>query len=87
MTITHIAAQMVCIGARCIQRCALCGKLLVDNKNEGRPLNPDGTDPGTPAWPHGHLIRVVEGNPRAMYVFDHNDGEKLPKDSCFDMVE
>lgn len=79
-TITHIAGPPITACGRLIQRCSLCGEKLVDSKNTA---SPDGRGPGT--WQVGRLVQVTEGNPQRWTLLD--DTEKLPDDSCLELVE
>jgi hypothetical protein len=83
-TVTHLAGPAITVGSRVIQRCCICGAKLCDSENCAMPLEPDGSIPEFPTWEKGRLIQVEEGNPTRYSVLP--DMEKLPEDSCIDMV-
>lgn len=86
MSVTHIAGNRLDIRGRVIQRCSLCGEKLIDNLHEAGPYRADGSISDARAtWPVGRLIRVTDGNPSRSVVLD--DTDKLPDDSCLDMIE
>jgi hypothetical protein len=85
VSVTHIAGLVLHVGGRTIQRCSLCGEKLIDNKGEEAPLNPDGSTPKTLTWEVGRLVRFEGDNPVHSHLLD--DTDKLPEDSCLDLVE
>jgi hypothetical protein len=89
MSVVHIPGPVIAVGRRKIQRCAVCGEKLVDNKAfiEGRVMawSRENLEGGTPGfWPTLEPIRV-DGT--LSYVIEHVDGEQLPDDSCITLVE
>jgi hypothetical protein len=80
MSITHIAGGAITVSGRTIQRCSLCGEILVDSRGCAVPQNPDGTFPEIGTWQPGRLVRVSGGNPTRYELLD--DTDKLPEDSC-----
>jgi len=78
-TITHIAGVALTIGDMVIQRCSLCGGILVDNRNTS---SPDGSK--TLTWGVSRLVRVHIGNPIHWELLE--DTDKLPEDSCIDLI-
>lgn len=76
------------IGQRTIQRCALCGEKLLDNKNAAAPIGPNGEPPDFPVWGERALVTVTEGNPTEYILAgDFVAVEKLPEDFCLALVE
>lgn len=84
-TVTHIAGPAITACGRVIQRCSLCGEKLCDSKNTASPMPADGSEPRFPTWAVGRLIRVHTGNPTYSELLD--DTDKLPDDTCLDLVE
>ena len=85
MTTTHIAANHVYICGRLIQRCAVCGEVLI-NTNLSRVSVPEAdADKPLGTWTAGRMIRVTKGNPTGYVMLD--DTGKLPDDTCFDLLE
>ena len=82
---THIAGDGITVCGRKLQRCCWCGEKLCDSKGMMAPLNPDGTAPEFPIFPPGRLVRVTQGNPTEYRVLE--DTDKLPEDSCENLVE
>lgn len=88
MSVTHVAGPVVTIGSRVIQRCAVCGEKLADNKNTAAPVNPDGSPPEFPTWPERSLVQIEAGNPtRYSLAGDFMQADKLPEDFCLALVE
>ncbi len=79
---THIAGPTITACGRVIQR---CGEKLCDSKGVAMSLNEDGSTPKFSTWKTGRLIRVTQGNPTSFILLD--DTDRLPDDSCFDLVE
>jgi len=48
-------------------------------------MNPDGSVPSFPTWETGRLIQFTHSNPRREVMLP--DSEKLPDDSCLELVE
>lgn len=84
-SVTHIAAPHVIANGRTIQRCALCGEKLVDDKGAAMPLRPDGSPDSVGTWEAFRLVRVTAGNPQHWELLDESD--RLPEDSCLALVE
>ncbi|HEY1187694.1 MAG TPA: hypothetical protein VGE74_08555 [Gemmata sp.] len=84
-TVTHIAGCAMNMGGRWIQRCSVCGEKLLDSNNAAAPLNPDGTVPEFPRWECGRLIQFTAGNPRREVMLP--DSDRIPADSCLELVE
>lgn len=84
-SVTHIAGPAITVDGRTIQRCSLCGDKLVDSKNAMAPVNPDGSIPTIGTWQVGRLIQVEGFNPKRYLLLP--DTDKLPEDSCIDLVE
>ena len=82
---THIAGPAITACGRVVQRCSLCGEKLCDSKNVMAPTGPNGEPPTFPTWEQGRLVRVTRGNPTAWHLLP--DTDKLPDDSCIDLVE
>jgi hypothetical protein len=82
---THIAGPAITACGRVIQRCSLCGEKLCDSKNTAMPLNKDGSDPTFPTWEVGRMVRVEPGNPMHWAMLP--DTDRLPDDTCLDLVE
>lgn len=85
-TVTHVAGPAMHVAGRTIQRCALCGDKLVDSKNTAMPLRPDGTADSISTWEAGRLIQVTVGENPTRYLL-LPDTDRLPKDSCIDLIE
>lgn len=85
MTTTHIAGPAITACGRLIQRCSLCGEKLVDSKGVMVQANEDGTFDPIPTWEVGRLVQVEGGNPTRYSLLP--DTDKLPEDSCLDLVE
>lgn len=93
-TITHIPSPSINVCGRTIQRCAVCGELLLDSLNAAAPTNPDGSVPDFPVWPGHSQVRVTDGNPVSQVLLADEgavpvEGEpgagKLAEDSCYDL--
>lgn len=84
-SVTHIAAPFIIANGRTIQRCALCGEKLIDDKNCAMPLKPDGTADSIGTWEAMRLVRVTVGNPQRWELLP--DSDKLPEDSCLVLIE
>ena len=82
---THIAGNHITVNGRTIQRCALCGEKLIDSKNQAGVIGPNGELPGVATWQPGRLVSVSGGNPSRSVLLP--DAERLPDDSCIDLVE
>lgn len=82
---THIAGPAITACGRLIQRCSLCGDKMVDSKGMMAPINPDGSTPSIGTWEVGRLVRVTTGNPQHWELLPGTD--KLPDDSCLELVE
>lgn len=82
-TVSHLAGPWITIEGRGIQRCLICGEKLIDTKGQA---SADGDN--TPLfWGKGCFVQVtVNENPQRWSVLPDN-GERLPKDSCIDLVE
>lgn len=79
MSLVHVAGLDVEMMGRYLrQRCSWCGALLIDEDYTRLAMPGEWRKPGT--FPVGRLVRVTEGNPRAMTVLDD---ERLPDDACF----
>lgn len=88
MSVTHVAGPPVTIGERTVQRCALCGEKLLDNKNTVAPIGPNGEPPDFPVWRERSLVTVSEGNPTSFILAgDFAAVEELPEDFCLALVE
>ncbi len=78
----HIAGADVLIGERWLrQRCSWCGAKLLDY-DLAMIATPVGQDPTPATWPIGGLVRVEGNGPTVYSVVDHEDGDRLPADSC-----
>jgi hypothetical protein len=85
-SVTHIAGPALTIcGGRVIQRCSLCGEKLIDNRHEASPIGPDDMPDKRPTWEVGRLVRFSGTNPQSQVLLE--DTDKLPDDSCLDLVE
>lgn len=86
MSVTHIAGNVVSIGHRKIQRCAVCGDKMADNIAilQGRVASIGATKCELLTWPIGGLVNQ-DGN--RMVVVDHDDGTDVPDDCCISLVE
>lgn len=83
MTLTHIAGPAVNIGGRVVQRCAVCGELLGDSKNQMGPVGPNGELTQIPTWRTGGLIETTEGNPKRFTDVGHlAESGELPSSLC-----
>ena len=78
--VTHLAGVFVGLAGRVIQRCAVCGYKLVDNKNTA---SPDGS--AMPTWTDGALVEI-DGN-RSSMVGMYEDPAPLPASFCINLVE
>lgn len=85
MSVTHIAGPAINAAGRVIQRCSLCGEKLCDSRNTAAPLNADGSVPKFPTWEIGRLVQCEPGNPTRWSLLP--DTDRLPKDSCLELVE
>lgn len=86
-TITHITGNWFCVVGRYIQRCGVCGSVLIDTKNQAAPCKADGSPPDPPPmWPPGRQLRVTLGNPTA-YTLLPEDIDRLETDSCFETID
>jgi hypothetical protein len=92
-TVSHLAGPAITFACknprhvpRIIQRCSVCGQVLIDNIRQAAPLNEDGTPPKTPTWEVGRFIQVTPGNPTEYRMLE-DDSDKLPADSCLELVE
>lgn len=86
MSVTHIAGPAITACGRLVQRCSLCGEKMVDSKNTMVPCNPNGSAPDPiPTWPVGRLVNFSGGNPDHQSLLD--DTDKLPEDSCINLIE
>jgi hypothetical protein len=83
--LTHIAGVRLDVCGRVIQRCSLCGFKLIDSVGEESSLSPDGSNPHFPSWETGRLIRVSGENPIQSVILA--DSDRLPADSCIDLIE
>jgi hypothetical protein len=63
----HVAAQGLIIGNRTIQRCALCGRCMIDSTNKPTPFDT------------GKFIRVNDDGSEEICT----DQENLSNDSCY----
>jgi hypothetical protein len=84
MSVTHLAGPTITIGKRIIQRCSICGDKLCDNINTSMPII-KGSATKFPTWETGRLVQIEEGNPKTYSLLD--DTDKLPDDSCINLVE
>jgi len=76
--ITHTAGVGLQIGGRILQRCAVCGAVLVD-----KPASPQ-RHPRLECFGIGLLVHVVPGLPREAWATTrHEAGDELPGDSCY----
>jgi hypothetical protein len=82
---THVAGPTITVAGRKIQRCSVCGEKLCDSLNVAMPVGPGGEEPTFPTWETGRLVRVTDGNPRSEVLLA--DTDRLPDDSCIDLVE
>ena len=81
-SITHIAGPRMVVCGRTIQRCSVCGALLVDSKGVAMVMSSDGresNDIGT--WEGGRQVKVTIGNPTQYILLP--DGDQLDEDACF----
>ena len=79
MTI-HFAGLKITVDGKMRQRCAWCGKLLIDVDLERVAVPVD--QPGEPAtWLPGTLVEVLGNASWAMYEYGT---EGLPKGACID---
>jgi hypothetical protein len=82
VSVTHIAGPACTINGRTIQRCQWCGEIMVDSKGQMGPVGPSGEPPQVLVYATGHLIET-NGNRTS----DAGECDRLPEDSCFEMVE
>jgi hypothetical protein len=78
--VVHLAGVFVGFAGRVIQRCAVCGFKLVDNKNTA---SPDGGP--MPTWANGRLIEVHGG--RSIDIGDFEKIDVVPQTFCIALVE
>lgn len=83
MSVTHLTGPVIRVYDRIIQRCAVCGEKLCDNKNVMVPLNLDGSVPEFPVWPEGVFLFHQSNFWKIVTVEDYPDC----KDFCIDLVE
>lgn len=90
MSVTHIAGPFVGfkVQDRMIQRCCLCGAVLIDAR-PSRMSVPEGMDDAPPHFADGHLIQVEYGNPTRYSDLGRftDPTVKLPDDFCFSLIE
>ena len=94
-SVSHLPAGPIDIRGRVIQRCAICGEKLVDSKRTMVPIGDAGKP--YPTWEPGVMVRVIkEGNVSRWESVEcetiegengERDRQKLPEDSCIDLVE
>ena len=82
---THIAGPRIEACGRIVQRCSLCGEKLCDSHGVMMAENPDGSAPRFATWEVGRLVQVTHGNPTRYLLLEETD--KLPKDTCFDLLD
>ena len=85
MSVTHVAGPVVGFTRldRAIQRCAVCGEVLID-VIPSRMSVPIGQDTSVPSYAEAHLIRVdgVMSADLGSFIT-----EELPDDFCLALVE
>ena len=90
MSVTHIAGPFVGFKRedRMIQRCSLCGAVLIDSKPSLMAV-PAGMEAALPHFADGHLIQVTEGNPTQYTDLGRfsDPSVSLPDDFCLSLVE
>lgn len=84
-SVTHIAGPAITACGRVIQRCSLCGAKLCDSNNVAIVTTREDQEPKFPTWEVGRLIRVSAGNPTNYMLLE--DTDRLPKDTCFDLLD
>lgn len=84
-SVTHIAGPKITACGRIVQRCSLCGEKLCDSNRTAMASEPGRPAPEFPTWEVGRLVRITSGNPTAYQLLD--DSNKLPEDSCIDLIE
>lgn len=92
MSVTHVAGPVVIVAGkydpdtdRIIQRCALCGKKLIDTEGQMAPVKQDGSPPDPPpVWGQKAFVRI-DGNRQTRVGIYTKDED--PDDLCIDLVE
>ena len=84
-SITHIAGPRMVVCGRTIQRCSVCGALLVDSKDTAVMLSTDGKRDDIGTWEAGRQIKVTIGNPTQSILLP--DGDQLDEDACFNTLD
>jgi hypothetical protein len=79
VTLIHIAAQPIQVGAQLRQRCGWCGAVLLDYPLDRMAVPVDQAAEGPATWETGVLVGVHGG---VHWLVDHVDGEKLPPEAC-----
>jgi hypothetical protein len=80
---THIAGPAIHVGFT-IQRCSLCGAILIDSRGTAMPITEKDPNPKISTWEVGRLVRVETGNPICWTLLENTD--RLPDDSCIDII-
>lgn len=95
MSVTHVSGIVVFIQRRAIQRCAICGEKLIDQKNlivgsmpefaerDYIAINRMCNGPEPEFWDVGSLVRCDGEN---QFPVELRPG-RLPDDNCCDLVE
>lgn len=85
-TVTHMVGPHVNLGIRVIQRCAICGEKLLDTQYQAA-VGESGKELKAHVWPFGRLVRfsVGDAKPRSEVLLPPS--ERLPEDSCLELVE
>lgn len=91
MTTTHVAGPMVSKGSEwAIQRCCVCGELLVDSRGMMAPVGPNGEPPATPEYPQGALVRETRLDEFVVgwtVIGPYHGPDPLPSDFCLPPIE
>lgn len=76
--ITHTAGVGLQIGGRILQRCAVCGAVLIDQATDPQ------RHPRLACFEMGDQVTVRPGQPRRDWITTrHEAGDELPGDSCY----
>jgi hypothetical protein len=85
-TTTHAAGPVVRINGRTLQRCIICGYLLVDSSVYAPILDDQGRPQPHPTWPVSSLVRFAGKSQVTVGTFESKE-QTLPPDICIDLVE
>lgn len=83
-SVTHLAGIDINVGDRVIQRCSICGAMMLDSKGAMAPVGPNGEPTTFPVWERGRLIEYSGEFPERQLMLP--DTDKLPDNSCLYLV-